>query len=190
MKNAARTAARAARAQLKPDDIATRSMQIAERVQGLEKFRQAKVVALYLAMPDEVQTTPILTACHRLGQRVCVPAFDNRAGCYRLAWLTANDILAVGHWQIPEPAEPVWVAQPETVDLVLVPGLAFDANGHRLGHGRGWIDRLLEGLFSAYKVGLGFAVQIAARVPVAEHDVVMDAVVTEKEIYCRAARDA
>jgi 5-formyltetrahydrofolate cyclo-ligase len=185
LKKTIRVEALALRAQLKPDDVTTWSAQIAERVQGLEKFRRAKVIALYLAMPGEAQTAPILAACHRLGQRVCVPAFDNRAGCYRLAWLTANDILAVGHWQIPEPAEPVWVAQPETVDVVLVPGLAFDAACHRLGHGRGWLDRLLEGL-SAYKIGLGFAEQIMARVPVLAHDVLMDAVVTEKEVYLRA----
>lgn len=185
LKKTVRAEARALRAQLNLDDVAVWSAQIAERVQGLEKFRRAKVIALYLALPGEVQTAPILTACHRLGQRVCVPAFDNRAGCYRLAWLTANDILAAGRLQIPEPAEPVWVAQPETVDVALVPGLAFDAKGHRLGHGRGWLDRLLESL-AAYKIGLGFAVQIVARVPVAAHDVLMDAVVTEKEIYLRA----
>ena len=175
--------ARAIRAQLKPDDVAAWSKQIAERVQGLEKFRRARVVATYLAMPGEVQTAPILAACHRLGQRICVPAFNNRAGCYRLAWMTANDdILAIGRLQVLEPVDPVWIAQPETVDVVIVPGLAFDANCHRLGHGRGWMDRLLEG-FSAYKIGLAFAAQIVAAVPRQEHDVPMDIVVTEKEIY-------
>ena len=54
--------ARAIRAQLKPDDVAAWSKQIAERVQGLEKFRRARVVATYLAMPGEVQTAPILAA--------------------------------------------------------------------------------------------------------------------------------
>jgi 5-formyltetrahydrofolate cyclo-ligase len=175
---------------LKPDDIAIWSKQIAEQVQGMEKFRRARVVALYLAMPGEVQTAPLLAACHRLGQRICVPAFDNRANCYRLAWLTANDDIApAGHLQVPEPVSPVWNTQPEAVEVMLVPGLAFDANCHRLGHGRGWLDRLMEDLH-AYKIGLAFAAQMVAAVPRVTHDVLMDAVVTEKEIYLRAERAA
>lgn len=185
MKQAARLEARARRAQLKPEDVAAWSQQIAERVQGLKEFRRAKVAALYLALPGEVQTASLLTACHRLGQRVCVPAFDNRAGRYRLAWLTANDILTVGRLEVPEPLEPVWVAQPDTVDVALVPGLAFDVSGRRLGHGRGWMDRLLEGL-SAYKIGLAFTAQLVTAVPRLAHDVLMDAVVTENKVYLRA----
>jgi len=173
------------RTSLKPGDIAQWSEQAATRIQSLEAFRRAKVVACYLAMPHEVQTAPLLVACRRLGQRVCVPAFDDRSGCYRLAWLTTNDILAPGRWQVPEPIEPNWIAQPETVDVVIVPGLAFDATGRRLGHGSGGFDRLLEKL-TAFKIGLAFAAQMKPRVAVEPHDIPMDAVVTEKEIYLRA----
>lgn len=178
------------RAQLKPDDIVAWSKVIAERVQSMGKFQRARVVATYLAMPGEVQTAPLLVACRQLGQRLCVPAYDSRAGCYRLAWLTANDdIVTVGRLQVPEPAEPVWISQPETVEVVLTPGLAFDTTGRRLGHGRGGFDRLLEKL-TAYKIGLAFETQLRARIPIETHDILMDAVVTEKEIYLRAERVA
>jgi 5-formyltetrahydrofolate cyclo-ligase len=180
---------RAVRTRVRPDDNARWSEQIATRVQSLDAFRRAKIVACYLALPQEVQTTPLLAACRRLGQRVCVPAFDDRSGCYRLAWLTTNDILIPGRWQVSEPTEPSWIAQPEAVDVVIVPGLAFDVSGRRLGHGSGGFDRLLEKL-PAFKIGLAFAVQIKPRVPVETHDIPMDAVVTENEIYLRADRVA
>ena len=190
MKKTIRAEARALRAQLKPDDIAIWSKQIAERVQGMERFHRARVVATYLALLGEVQTAPMLAACHRLGQRICVPAYDSRAGCYRLAWLTANDDVApVGRLQLLEPVSPVWITQPEKVEVMLVPGLAFDTNCHRLGHGGGWMDRLLEDL-PAYKIGLAFSTQLVAAVPRLIHDVIMNAVVTEKEIYLRADRAA
>jgi len=189
LKQAARARTRILRAQLQPADIALWSEQAAAHVQSLDAFRRAKVVACYLALPHEVQTAPLLAACRRLGQRVCVPAYYYRAACYRLAWLTANDVLCPGRWQVPEPLEPVWVEQPASVDVVIVPGLAFDATGRRLGHGSGGFDRLLEKV-PAFKVGLAFAVQMVRRVPVAEHDIPMDAVVTEKKIYLCAPRVA
>lgn len=176
-------------AQLSPAEVAARSAEIAARVQSMAAFSRAKMVACYLALPQEVQTTPLLVACRCRGQRVCVPAFDDRAGCYRLAWLTVNDVLSAGRWQVPEPGEPVWIEQPGDVDVVVVPGLAFDPNGRRLGHGGGGFDRLLEKL-QAYKIGLAFAAQMVAAVPVEAHDMPMDAVVTESEIYLRAKWEA
>ena len=189
MKDAARAEARVIRARLTPAEIVECSARIATRVETMDVFRRAKTVACYLALPREVQTAPLLVACRRAGQRVCVPAYDDRAGCYRLAWLTVNDVLTPGRWQVPEPVEPGWVQQPAAVEVVMVPGLLFDPTGRRIGHGGGGYDRLLEGL-SAYKIALAFAAQLLARVPVAAHDVLMDAVVTENEIYFRAQRVA
>ena len=189
MKHAARLAARAALARVLPAEALAWSAEIAARVQNLEAFGRAKMVACYLALPQEVQTAPLLAACRRLGQRVCVPAYDERAGCYRLAWLTANDVLVAGRWQVPEPVEPQWVGESATVDAVIVPGLAFDRQGRRLGRGGGGFDRLLEKL-PAYKIGIAFEAQLVASVPTEIHDIPMDAVVTEKEIYLRAEEEA
>jgi len=152
-------------------------------VLALAPFAAARVVASYLALPDEVQTAPLIAAARRAGQRLCVPAYDARAGRYRFAWLTANDALSRGPWGIPEPAEPEWVEAPEsTVDVVLVPGLLFDRGRRRLGRGGGYFDRLLEGL-AGCKIGLAAEAQLIRRVPVAEHDVTLDLVVTEKAVY-------
>ena len=154
----------------------------------MEPFAAARVVACYLALPDEVQTTALIAACRQTGKRVCVPAYDARAGRYRFAWLTENDILIRGRLGISEPVMPEWVEAPEdNVHLVLVPGLQFDRERRRLGHGGGFFDRLLEGL-AAYKIGLAVEAQLARRVPVSERDVAMDLVVTEKSFYPAPAR--
>jgi len=135
-----------------------------------------------------VQTAPLIAACRRAGKRICVPAYDARAGHYRFAWLTENDALTRGRWGIPEPTVPEWVEAPEkTVHLVLVPGLQFDRARRRLGHGGGYFDRLLEGL-TACKIGLAAEAQLARRVPVEEYDVVMDLVVTDQGLYPAPAR--
>ncbi|MCX6998345.1 MAG: 5-formyltetrahydrofolate cyclo-ligase [Kiritimatiellaeota bacterium] len=184
----ARRAARLRRAQWSPAEWATIGRQIAARCQALAPFAAARVVASYLALPDEVPTAPLIAACRQAGKRVCVPAYDARAGRYRFAWLTENDTLIQGRWGIPEPAAPEWVETPEeTVHLVLVPGLQFDRARRRLGYGGGFFDRLLEGL-AACKIGLAAEAQLARRVPVAEHDVAMDLVVTEKGLYPAPAR--
>ena len=100
-----------------------------------------------------------------------------------MAWLAEGEPLAPGRWSVPEPAAPRWVAA-EDVDLALVPGLAFDAAGGRLGHGGGYYDRLLARAEPriACRAGIAWACQIVDRVPTGPHDVRMDWVVTEKEI--------
>lgn len=176
--------------------------QTSDRIQGLvqdlEEWRAANQVCCYLAVPGEVQTEGLLKACWKLKKRVCVPAFRKAPGRYDLAWYDGGD-LAVGYGSVPEPAEPRWIEnlvpdeadssgrRGESVDLVIVPGLAFDRSGARLGHGRGHYDRLLRigALKRAFKLGLAFEFQMLDAVPVDIHDVRMDAVVTEKTVYRR-----
>ncbi len=181
-KNMLRKKAYAARARLSPAAVAAKSARIAERVLGLAAFRRAQVVATYLALADEVQTAPLIAACHAARKRVCTPVFDAVTKSYRFAWLTPRTKLRAAHFGVLEPVRPRRVAAPARIELALVPGVAFDRAGHRLGHGRGYFDQLLAGL-AACKVGLAFAAQVVARVPHAAHDVRMDAVVTEGKVF-------
>jgi len=188
-KAALRKKAYTARAWLSPEEVAARSARLAKRVQGLAEFRRAKFVALYLALADEVQTAPLVAACHAARKKVCTPVFDAVKKNYRFAWLTPRTKLHAAHFGVLEPVRPRRVAAPRKIELALVPGVAFDRAGHRLGHGRGYFDQLLNGL-AACKVGLAFEAQLVARVPHAAHDIEMDVVVTEKKIYRRAGRAA
>lgn len=178
-----RAAMRTQRAGLDPAWVLTASAGLSERVVALPEFKRASVVCCYLSLPGEVQTRTIMEAAWRAGKRIAVPCARDD-GEYMPAWLTPEEPLASGRFAVRQPAVPQW-AKPDGFDLVLVPGLAFTEKGGRLGHGRGYYDRMLArlGRHVQCKAGLCFACQIKPDLPVLDHDVGMDIVVTEDRVY-------
>lgn len=185
-KRALRCEIRAARAGLNAAVARAAGALIQRRVLRLPEWRAARKVCCYLALPGEAPTRKLLAAGWRNGRRVCVPAWRTDDGKYAPAWLRSGEKVKPGRWRVPQPQKPRWVKR-EAVDLVIVPGLAFDRRGGRVGHGRGFYDRLLcrAGLQGAFKVGLAYEFQMRSRVPVGVRDVRLDAVVTEKSVYRR-----
>lgn len=186
-KEAVRAAALRRRSALGPECAAAASRTAQANLIGLPEFEAAGTVCCYLAMRGEVETGAVIDACLRAGKRVLVPAWDPRRCEYGLARLDASVRVAAGRAGVPEPVAPEWVwAGP---DLFVVPGVAFDACGVRLGRGGGHYDRLLSSpcAAAAFRAGLAFQCQIVDRVPAGARDVPMDAVVTEAGIYRRQA---
>jgi 5-formyltetrahydrofolate cyclo-ligase len=185
-KESIRTNMRARCAALTPLRIRQASVRIQRTVLKLPEWAAARRVCVYLALPTEAQTRRLLAACWKTGKQVLVPAYRKKVRCYNLARLRPDDPVKAGHWAVPEPTRPRW-ATPARVDLVVTPGLAFDRNGGRLGHGGGHYDRLLAGaaLQQAFKVGLALECQMVARVPMNARDIRLDAVVTERAVYRR-----
>jgi 5-formyltetrahydrofolate cyclo-ligase len=181
-KAAVRVRIRARRKELAADWVAEASRLVQTRAAALREFGSAQAVACYVALPGEVQTDALIERCRALGRRVCVPARRGNDGSYALRWLDAETPLKVGPMGVREPAAGDWV-HPGEVGVVLVPGLAFDAAGNRLGHGGGHYDGMLRAAEAAatplLKVGLAFDFQVLERVPAWAGDVQMDAVVTE-----------
>ena len=157
------------------------SRRIAGRLRGLQAYSEAQTVAAYVALAQEVQTEGIIRHCLAAGRRVCVPAYDRPAGGYRLAWITGDTVWIGGRLGIREPAAPRWVDR-EGVDLNLVPCVAFDRRGGRLGHGAGVYDELLA-RHPGLNIGLAFAFQEVEAVPWESHDARLDMVVTEKGVH-------
>lgn len=178
-----RDAMRVQRSGLKSDWVLPASACLAERVIALPEFMRATVVSCFLSLPGEVQTRSIMEAAWKAGKRVAVPCRRDD-GEYMPAWLTPDEPLAAGAFAVRQPAVPHW-AKPDRFDLVLVPGLAFSPKGERLGHGRGYYDRMLARLARHIdiKAGLCFSCQIVPVVPVTDHDVAMDLVVTEDAVF-------
>lgn len=172
---------RRARRALPPADVAAFSARIAGRVAALAAFGHAHVVGCYLALPHEVQTMGLVDRCWALGKRVCVPAWDDRRRAYGLSWLEPGQPTGPGRFGITEPASVQWVG-PDDVDFIVVPGVAFDLAGRRLGQGGGHYDRLLAACHG-FKAGVAFHVQLVDEVPVTGGDVAVDVVVTEQGIY-------
>ncbi len=159
---------------------ASLSHTILERVIALPEFDKARSVLSFVSMAGEVDTHDLIRHCLRAGKRVCVPVFDRSRNAYFAAAIHDFDLdLRLGHYDILEPRD----AKPaETqADLAIVPGVAFDRHGHRLGRGKGYFDRLLAG-FRGIKVALVFDFQLVDHVPFGDHDIPMDIVVTEARV--------
>ena len=160
--------------------IAAKSRTIQERVVALSAFQLARVVCGYIALPREVQTEMIFAKAREAGKKVCVPVYRSEGGSYGLAEWVVGETLVRGHSGVREPAEVRWV-ELDSVDFMMVPGLAFDLKGGRVGRGKGYYDRILGAMGRGVlmTVGLAFGFQVFESVPVETHDVVLDALVTE-----------
>jgi 5-formyltetrahydrofolate cyclo-ligase len=161
---------------------------IAARVAGLASFAAAQRVLLTLAFRSEWDTLPLAQAALAAGKDVALPRVD--AQRRMLALHVVRDLAAdvvPGPLGIREPRLHCETAVPGTIDWVLVPGVAFDAAGRRLGYGGGYYDRLLALLRpGTMRVAGAFELQIVPRVPAAAHDLAVDAIVTETRMIAAA----
>lgn len=157
--------------------ITEASRQIEARILSLERVKSAKSIGCFLSLKKEFQTGHLISALWRDGKRVCIPAFNAQTGIYSYCWLEENEPVASGPAGPPQPVAPHWLKH-EQPDVIIVPGLAFNWQGRRLGRGGGHFDILLSKL-SAYKIGVAFARQIFTDIPVNKNDIPMDIVVTE-----------
>ena len=146
------------------------------KVEELDRFREAKVVLLYWSMEDEVQTHAFVEKWYK-SKTILLPCVDGDD--LRLRQYTGADCMREGEqFGIGEPTGEEYTDL-ESVDAIIVPGVAFDKEGHRMGRGRGFYDRLLKSTPNAYKIGVCFDFQMVESVPVEPHDVMMDRVVGE-----------
>ena len=149
---------------------------------ALASYRAAATVLWYVNMPAELATVRAIEDALGEGKQVVVPWCDGEElGLWRLV---SMDELEPGTWGIPEPPparrdDPERRIVPEAVDFVVVPGLAFDTRGRRLGHGKGYYDRLLPRT-RAVRAGLCFDAQVFPQVPAGPRDALMDWLVTER----------
>ena len=154
----------------------TRSRDIMSKVEGIARFRDAKVVLLYWSMEDEVQTHEFVEKWHK-EKTLLLPCVDGDDLILRQ--YTGPECMRTGEqFGIGEPTGEEFTDL-ESVDVIVVPGVAFDKAGHRMGRGRGFYDRLLKETPNAYKIGVAFEFQMVENVPVEPHDVMMDCVVSE-----------
>jgi len=168
---------------LDPAWCAEASARIAERVVSLDEYRGAKAVLLFVPMPDEVDTWPILRDALARGKRTLAPRVDKGGSTMEaVEVLDLQRDIAPGAYGIGEPTG-TRVAEPGEIDFILVPGLAFDRLGGRLGRGAGFYDRFLGRCRGdAFRCAVTFSCQMVASVPTEAHDLPVDCIATEEEI--------
>ena len=165
---------------LKSDEITAMSLQIVANFKKLEAFHSAKTVALYRAISGEVNVDSLFKACWELGKRTCVPVFNAASDLYEMAEVSDQTEYRIGNYGIREPLLAAHIPMNQ-VNLVALPGVAFDLNGNRLGRGGGYYDRLLAD-FSGFSAAVAFAFQILPQIPCEAHDQPVQAIVTNKEV--------
>ncbi|HHW15076.1 MAG TPA: 5-formyltetrahydrofolate cyclo-ligase [Firmicutes bacterium] len=177
----------AARKALTPTQRRTASSRLARHFLALPEVAQARAIALYLSLPDEVDTAPVLEGLRKLdpppllAAPVVLP--KRRMEMYPIPAEPAA--LHQSPFGIPEPPAEGEPLSPTDFAIIVVPGVAFDRSGYRLGYGAGYYDRYLSQLSFAHRpllVGLAFSVQLVPAIPAAPHDVPVDLIVTEEGV--------
>ncbi|MCZ4694417.1 5-formyltetrahydrofolate cyclo-ligase [Ancylomarina euxinus] len=157
------------------EEKTSRSIVILENVEQLPEFIEAKTVMLYWAMADEVQTSDFVIKW-AASKRVILPCVNGNTLDLRV-FRGVEDLVAGENFGIPEPSGELFTAYDE-IDLILVPGVAFDVDNNRMGRGKAYYDKLLSSL-KAFKLGVCFYFQLLESVPTDEHDIKMDQIVSE-----------
>ena len=147
----------------------------AARIFALEAYQSARVVMAYAAAKGELSLDWILDDALTSGKTLALPRCEGE-GVMRAYRVNGRDALQRGAYGILEPNAACPLVEPETIDLILVPGTAFDAHGGRLGQGGGYYDRYL-GQTRAVRVGVSHDFALLDVVPTQAHDARMDAVV-------------
>ena len=174
---------------LPPEMIAAASTEIVRRLTGLPGIRAAATLMVYLSFGSEVDTDALIRWGWAEGKRIAVPLCSPEGCCLTPCLIGDFAELEKGHYGIREPrATCLRPADPGRIDAVLVPAVAFDSRGYRVGYGGGYYDRFLPRIPRAVRIGVAFAGQVVAAVPAEAHDLPVDLIVTEEGLIpCRGA---
>lgn len=179
------------RERLSPEAVHQKSEAIRQRLFALDEFGKAGLIHFYISMGREVETLPMIQQAIGLRKRVVVPVVVQDSMDLLLSELTKDIQLVPGPLGTLQPrADQVHPIKINEVNLILVPGVAFDCEGHRLGRGRGYFDRLLGRLLKKPMpvIALAYELQLVEHVPMTDQDRTVDKIVTEERmIDCRAA---
>jgi len=187
-KEALRKEMLARRDALTPEERAALSLPINEALLAMPAVIQACCLLVYACFRTEVMTHDLIAELSRQGKRLLLPKVNRETRALDLYQITDREVdTRAGMWQISEPVpERCRLTSPREIDFALVPGVAFDVHGHRLGYGGGFYDDLLARLTPRLApeqiVAAAFELQIVREVPVAPKDITVPYIITEKRL--------
>ena len=169
-----------------------------EKFMALPEYEKAHTIMWYIDCRSETRTKPQLLAEVEKGEKKIIVPYctedengENKLGLWHMESL---EEMVVGKWNILEPPKELWgnpekEVTPEELDMIMVPGVGFDRDGGRMGNGQGYYDRTMEKVSpDCFLIALCYESQLFDNILVAPHDVYMDKVVTEKEVYIGKGR--
>lgn len=154
-------------------ELGEKSLSAVRRLRENGRIRAAQTLLLYAPLPDEVDVSPLLETLE--GKTILLPKVTGE-GTMELRRYTSAKDMQVGAFGIKEPTGELFTDYSQ-IDVAVIPGMAFDRQGHRLGRGKGYYDRFLAACVKVYKIGVCFDFQMAGNVPCDAFDVAMDEVV-------------
>ncbi|PIE58015.1 MAG: 5-formyltetrahydrofolate cyclo-ligase [Desulfobulbus propionicus] len=165
-----------------------KSVFITETIRSLAIYKSARTVFTYLHFRSEVQTNRLVKTILQDQKILCVPKVDPVKK--RLSAVQISDPekdVKAGYMGVPEPVKKRYTAAEvpvDSIDLIIVPGVVFDKQGNRIGYGAGYYDKFFSRQNQkGFRMGLAYALQIVSRVPVRAHDVPMECIVNEEQIF-------
>ena len=168
-----------ARRGLTPAQCRTHSDAIMETLLATDLYRQAGSVCAYVDVQGEVMTERLIRQAWADGKRVAVPKVSGDDLIFYE--IHSYGDLQPGYFGIPEPVDCKELQDP--APLVIVPGVAFDRRGSRIGYGKGFYDRFLKTRPLSSRIAIAYEMQLVDRIPAEEHDIRQEILITEKQIY-------
>lgn len=175
-----REQAKTARSAIPAAEASRKSRAIRDRLRDL--FDGHTEIMVYASKDPEVETEGIIADLLAAGKRVIVPIIERETCTLRLSYLEDLSVLVPSTFSVPEPIGHEIPARAADVEVVVVPMLAYDKSGNRLGYGAGYYDRFLERCPHPVTIGIAYSCQEVALLPAEPNDVTMDYIVTEKGI--------
>ncbi|MGN1229812.1 MAG: 5-formyltetrahydrofolate cyclo-ligase [Prevotella sp.] len=167
---------RARKRDIPVDELREMSRLLCGRLLANERLDKASTVMMYYPLGDEVDVAPVIEQLAEDGKTVVLPQVTGEATMV-LRRYTGKSDLHEGAYGIMEPCGEIFTDH-DAIDVAIIPGMAFDRHGNRLGRGKGYYDRFLPLLPTrVYKIGVCFPFQLLDDIPVEEHDISMDAVI-------------
>lgn len=156
------------------------------QIMAYEPYRQAKTVMAYVAVRGELSLAPVMEDILSSGRTLLLPRCES-PGIMTARRIRSREDLVLGAYGLLEPKAERPIADPMGIDLILVPGAAFDPLGHRIGQGGGYYDRFL-GKSGAHRAGICHGFALLESVPFEAHDEMMDDVITPGGVFFAGKR--
>jgi len=169
---------------LSASDRHARSVAACQQLVATREFKHAQMIMIFMALPDEIETSTLAVRAWQEGKNIAVPRVDWADNHMEPVEIRSLDVgMKTSGPGLREPAEGT-VVPLDLIDIVVTPGLAFDRRGFRVGRGRGFYDRFLARQdFKGVRCALCFHEQLLNEpIPSEEHDVPMDFIVTDREV--------
>lgn len=173
------------RLRLAEEEIREKSLLIKDKLFGLNQFQKAKLIMFYASFKNEVRTWEMIEEAISCGKKVGLPVLSKKGDITPYLVRKLSRDVSEGRFGVPEPEpDESCKVNADEIDIVIVPGVAFDRLGRRIGFGKGCYDRFLRSVKpEVFCIGLAFEMQMVENIPVEEYDEKVDMVITETNIY-------